>query len=278
MKKLGVLAAGMLFSINAMAIDRPEVPDLDRDSIKLPDGYKIREVESETKLQKLTEDGVDKTCYLKVTLPMLQFPIPAEPSDEEKKVIERIEKVHKHLYNRGESSLRSFLTAVQDNWQCKGNYSTAWTQDLDYNITGVFGHLVSIVYSYYSYTGGAHGYGGYESEIFDFQEGGVVPSGLDQFLKSDLQTLNAIKQMLFLKLRQHQLFDKDFGWNDWQRNIHQMTQIDNFFLTKNGLSFFWNPYEIGSYAEGHYIVALSWEELEPYAIFTKYSAKTPLMQ
>jgi hypothetical protein len=277
MKKLGILATGFMISVSGFAINDDRIPNLSPSEILLPEGYRLRSVISETSLDKLDETGTEGQCSLKIRLPMLQFATPGIPTEDQQKVIDRITNVHKHLYNFGLSSLGSFLSAVQDDYHCTGTWNTSWVEDLDYNITAVFqNNLASVVYTYYTYTGGAHGFSGYASEIFDFELGGIVPPGLDKFLNQS--HLSDILGLLEAKLTQDELFEIDFGWNEWKKEINHMVQIENFFLTDSGISFYWNPYEIGPYAVGHFVVPLTWDELKPYRAVTRYSKVTPLGQ
>jgi hypothetical protein len=46
----------------------------------------------------------------------------------------------------------------------------------------------------------------------------------------------------------------------------------NFFLSREGLGFHWNPYEIAPYSEGHIEVIIPWEKLEP--LLSEYGRET----
>lgn len=120
--------------------------------------------------------------------------------------------------------------------------------------------LVSIVYNKWVYSGGAHGNYVSFSGILDTTNGKIY-SDLSVFIDQSALPglLNTLEKAL---VEQNSDIDPTFGWNTWKAETIDVSMISQFYFTEEGITLFFNPYEIGSYAEGQIEIFLGWNDLK----------------
>lgn len=102
------------------------------------------------------------------------------------------------------------------------------------------------------YYGAAHGFG--YSRYFHFNDITGKEIGLEQL--SDSFELTLLTNFTLRKLQQ----EMNHEWDDSISNDFFLTE--NFLLTNEGISFYYDAYEIGPYAMGYPEISLSWLEIE----------------
>lgn len=108
----------------------------------------------------------------------------------------------------------------------------------------------SYIITSYEYTGGAHGYTSNAYYTVDPKSGRAIQEA-DIFVDDYKEQLaKAIKDELLRKNKEDDFF-----------SINEVVGNGNFIITKQGLRYCYNPYEIAPYAFGTVIVDLPWENL-----------------
>ncbi|MBP7134025.1 DUF3298 and DUF4163 domain-containing protein [Patescibacteria group bacterium] len=142
-------------------------------------------------------------------------------------------------------------------------------------------NVLSLILLNYVYSGGAHGIYGYES--FNLR----IPSGqaltLSELVKPDqLKEFTKLVSRKLLAQNEEYLFPesvsdikafiKDTTPLSPEQQREQYGRQGNWYLTDGGITFFYNPYEIASYAAGIQEVSLvfpSWRKMALPAAFTQ---------
>jgi hypothetical protein len=138
-------------------------------------------------------------------------------------------------------------------WEATGKCRLQWQSD----------KIINLVLEYYTFTGGAHGYGATNSAFFDAQTGKNIPN---RQLFTDTISVTSLVEEQFRK----------------QNKIDSKTSLieagyfipkDQFFLPKNiyltqkAVVFHYNPYEMAAFAFGDIEVVIPNEKIEPFLRF-----------
>ena len=128
----------------------------------------------------------------------------------------------------------------------------------------ITGSYAVISRSIYEYLGGAHGYTGISCHVFDMDT-------LEHLSLNDIITGTGFSRLMPLVMTELRLYSeretgRRMGPNDRLSSggLYQTDTIElqQWFPAEEGLCFFWNPYEIASYADGHIFVTVSWNNLQ----------------
>jgi hypothetical protein len=119
---------------------------------------------------------------------------------------------------------------------------------------------LNIEIKHYSYTGGAHGYQGLRSLIFDPETGKSIPNNN---LFKDRNAFKAFAEKKFrakYKIPENQPINATgFQFEDEKFELPQ-----NIFYTDKGLLLYYNPYEAASYSDGPKELLLSYKDVNEY--------------
>lgn len=107
--------------------------------------------------------------------------------------------------------------------------------------------VVCMDFSYYEYTGGAHGNSGGQSYCFNLKSGKQI-------------TLNDIFLNGYDTILNH-LTDSILGG---ESDLDSVNFNDDFSVSPEGISFNYDPYEIASYAGGSFFAFIPWSRLNPW--------------
>ncbi len=136
--------------------------------------------------------------------------------------------------------------------------SIGWEANMKGKIIFQTENLLNIKIEYYIFTGGAHGYFGMKSLLFDIRNG---KSLTHQDLFMDLAKLERYVEEQFRKYFQ-------IGENQSINATGFMFEDDTFhlpeniFFTDEGLLFHYNVYEISSYADGYQTFVISYDQVD----------------
>lgn len=114
-------------------------------------------------------------------------------------------------------------------------------------------HYISFVNTLYAYTGGAHG-----NKIEDYYTFSLKTNQLinaDSFFKNN--SCDAI-----LKLQKLALKEKAEDMSEFY--LEGLTCTLNFYITKKGVLFHYNQYEIASYASGSFDILIKTQDISPF--------------
>lgn len=112
--------------------------------------------------------------------------------------------------------------------------------EVKYNKNG----RISIVMTYYFYTGGIHGYGYKEAYNYDLVEGKEL-SLQDLFIK-DVNAYNLVKE----EVTKQMLKEEEFIYFDSINTVNNYTEPFNFYFNEEGVVIWFGEYEVASYSRG----------------------------
>lgn len=133
-----------------------------------------------------------------------------------------------------------------------------WTYEMASTATRRHDKVVSVLVETYSYLGGAHGIGVKRTYNFGFVAG--KPKRLSL---ADCLVGSSSMRELRLRLLEKAMNTPGTDWIE-EGEVRDFTkeQLDRFWIGKDGLTFEFNPYELGSYASGPFSFKFSWSELK----------------
>ena len=156
--------------------------------------------------------------------------------------------------------VHSFIKSYEDMQKEFPKDTFGWEGKLEGSVDYQSENILNILIHHYTYTGGAHGYQGIRSLIFDSKTGKTITN--EQLFKD----VNAFTKFAELKFRTAYKIPQNDGINSTglmfedEKFALPMTLIFN----KTGLLLYYNSYEAASYADGPKEIQLTFKELEPY--------------
>lgn len=140
-----------------------------------------------------------------------------------------------------DSAFEFYNASLKENYEFR-SYESAETFDVTYNKN----KIISLLSSNYLYTGGAHP---------DHAQTGIVYD-LNTNKKLELidilnKTQDEIKQMFIDGFSEMIDADTESYFEDAKETVAKNSDTINFYLSKDSLVFFFNPYEIAPYAAGN---------------------------
>ncbi len=158
--------------------------------------------------------------------------------------------------------LNSFIGSYEELRKEYPKESFSWEAKIEGRVAYRSDSIINIEIEHYTFTGGAHGYQGKRSLIFDPETGKSIPK--DQLLKD----LNSFRAFAEKKFRIKYNIPENRSINDtgllFEGDKFYLPQ--NIFFTSQGLLLYYNPYEAASYAEGPKELLLSYKELKDYLL------------
>lgn len=127
----------------------------------------------------------------------------------------------------------------------------------NYSITYNKNNILNIVYSGYDYTGGAHGMPLQESEVYDLCTGEQLK--LADFLAVEEKTFHDRLYAEFEK-RYNENPDNFFEGDSLTYMNDGITLDMNFHLGRDGITYYFYPYEVSFYAAGFIETTIPWSD------------------
>lgn len=165
-----------------------------------------------------------------------------------------IDKLNSNLFVDFEKEFKKELSDLDDN-----------NNDFDYvsrnNISQVSffdDEIINFVKSTYVYSGGAHGNYGYNAEVYSLKTGEKIDYYSNMFINNDDIKL---KEVIYTAL-----LEKYTG-EDAPAFLSSDPEGLGFryYVSPNGITFHWDPYEIGPYAQGSFEVTVPFAKLIEFA-------------
>lgn len=150
-----------------------------------------------------------------------------------------------------------YLDALKDEKPEQENYSLNWAESSSMSIVFNENSVLSVAFTQYSFSGGAHGNYGSKLVSYDLQKKKTVELS-DIFKPNYKPMLNAALE---------RAARRQFGLTAKQKLsaaflVEKIEANDNFCITRKGILFDYVPYEIASYAQGEIQLFVSFEELK----------------
>jgi hypothetical protein len=134
----------------------------------------------------------------------------------------------------------------------------AWEYTEQMDIESLSGRWLVIGRLIDTFTGGAHGMSQKTYYVVD-REGPRALSWEELF--TDPQSPE-LRRLILAGLRERSGLDEKASLSSGAYFEDEPAMTANFFLSRKGIGFHWNPYEIAPYSEGHIEVIIPWEKLE----------------
>lgn len=137
-----------------------------------------------------------------------------------------------------------------------------WEAKIEGSIKYQTDSILNIEINHYAYTGGAHGYQGLRSLLFDPKTGKAITN--NQLFKDS----NAFKAFAEKKFRSKYKIPENHSINATKFMFEgdQFQLPINIFYTDKGLLLYYNRYEIAAYADGPKELLIPYEELKNFLI------------
>lgn len=127
-------------------------------------------------------------------------------------------------------------------------FEADWTLQQDVSVIWADEQLLSIESQRNEYAGGAHGSNRVDLMTVDLATGNLL--SLNKAFKLGYESeLNSLADAIFRQLNGLTL-DDDYEANGFSFAGNQFALNDNFAFVKNGIRFYFNPYEVAAYARG----------------------------
>ena len=156
--------------------------------------------------------------------------------------------------------LTSFINSYDKLQKEFPNDKFGWEADIKGSVKYQSENILNIEINHYTYTGGAHGYQGLRSLLFDINTGKSISN--DQLFTNR----EAFKAFAEKKFRAKYKIPANKPINAtglmFEKEKFQLPQ--NIFFTDKGLLLYYNSYEVASYADGTKEILLSYKEVNDY--------------
>ncbi|HEX8562324.1 MAG TPA: DUF3298 domain-containing protein [Flavobacterium sp.] len=158
--------------------------------------------------------------------------------------------------------LRSFIAAYEKMQREAPDELIGWEGDIEGRILYQSDAVLNIEIKHYTFTGGAHGYSGLRSLLFDPETGKSIPvsalfndvAGFTRFAERQFREENKIPEGVPINSA-GLMFEKE-----------KFHLPQNIFFTHDGILLYYNAYEIASFAEGAKELLLPYEKVDKYLV------------
>lgn len=156
----------------------------------------------------------------------------------------------------------SFITTFESTREEYPDSTFGWDAKIEGNVIYQSNDIVNLEIDHYTFTGGAHGFEGKQSLLFDPNTGKKIPN------RSLFQNYVAFKKMVEKSFRKKYNIPMDGNINQtgciFEDNEFQLPK--NIFFTSDGLLLHYNQYEAAAYAEGPKTLFLPYNSIKQYLI------------
>lgn len=212
---------------------------------------------------------IEKTLKLDTgeTVQELDFKIPQFKEDTQASR-QNNEIIMKIAENEFKTAQMYYNTVIQSEEALKSirDKSTAFVSgySMIYEVTFANDRIADILISGYEYTGGAHGMPWRKNLVLNRIEGGKLT--LKDLYPDSLDTVLEARNKAFEELIQNS-GDNEF-FKSALETVQKNTKDDgNYYLTEEGISFYYAPYELGPYSRGYVDVVVPYGSLPPSTYF-----------
>jgi len=165
----------------------------------------------------------------------------------------KVKEISQNLFSADSAEFFKSLADYTSMWSKDDSFpSFPFYYDVDTRIASLSGDFISLVEIRYQYTGGAHGmtnYKTYTAEVSDKKNGTIN--------LRDLFIPGSPWQTVLSSLVWKEVYDRGGQQPYWDLTEKiPLKYLDNFTLSDAGLTLYFDPYILGCYAEGPYVVTI----------------------
>ena len=141
-----------------------------------------------------------------------------------------------------------------------GTYSYNWENSTRSGVIYNEGGILSVTSFFYEYSGGAHGNYGEGYTVFDVSGGDTI--GIKDIFAPGFE--NKLNTIIEQRVKSEYKIPQGGSLEEAGFLVEDgIKYTDNFYLTKSGIGFLYNPYEIAAYSLGQIKVFIPYNELKP---------------
>ncbi len=117
--------------------------------------------------------------------------------------------------------------------------------------------VLSLEYYNYGFTGGAHGLSLSKFQVLNLKDGHII--SLDEIFRDDFK--NDLRDIINSSARKKYKLERNQGLTNAGFFIDFLDPTDNFYVTKDGIGFYYNQYEVAPFALGPVEIFVSYRDL-----------------
>lgn len=180
-----------------------------------------------------------------------RYPVLAATSNARAQVNAEIERFTRDERDR-------FLTDVRNNSGERGKLSPPWEAELSWEICYDSSTLVSLLATGNQFTGGAHEIVYHKPFNYDLRHGKATPIKLSDLFLPKSEFITTLSRLCIAQLK-----GQDAAWvTDGQVKSLAEKDLSRFLPAPDGITFIFDPYEVGPWAQGMFRVTISYRELK----------------
>ena len=165
--------------------------------------------------------------------------------------------------NDYKSLSKSFIASYEEMRQKFPNDTFGWEAKIIGNIEFQSDAILNLKIDHYTFTGGAHGYQGYRSLLFNAKTGKAILN--NQLFKNEKEFKAFAEKAFRSKYKIPAEANINATGLMFENDKFQLPQ--NIFYTSEGLLLYYNSYEAASYADGPKEILFSYDEVNKYLNF-----------
>ena len=155
---------------------------------------------------------------------------------------------------------KSFITSYEEMKKTYPEETLGWLAKINADVEHFSDQLVNIKIEHETYTGGAHGYHGFRSLLFNPETGKSIKTS-DLF--TDKNAFLAFAEAAFRK-KYHIDKKRNINSTGLMFENEKFELAINIFYTQQGLLLYYNSYEVASYADGPKEIVFPYESVKKY--------------
>ena len=157
----------------------------------------------------------------------------------------------------------SFIASYEEMHKKFPDETYGWEGKITGNVEFKSDQIINIKLDHYTFTGGAHGYQGFRSLLFNAKTGKTIFS--DQIFKNEKEFKAFAEKAFREKYKIPAKSNINATGLMFENDKFQLPQ--NIFYTEEGLLLYYNSYEAASYADGPKEILFPYEEVSKYLIY-----------
>ncbi|OXA94985.1 DUF3298 and DUF4163 domain-containing protein [Flavobacterium hercynium] len=202
-----------------------------------------------------------------IDIPVAQN-IPVVADSINKKIFRTVEEIvsfeEKQLNSTDYNQLiNSFISYYEEMHEKFPNETFGWEAKITGDIEFQSDQLLNIKIEHYTFTGGAHGYQGFRSLLFDFKTGKTIFT--NQLFKNPAEFRAFAEKEFRLKYQIPEKENINATGLMFENDTFQLPQ--NIFYTEDGLLLYYNSYEAASYADGPKEILFPYDKVRKFLLY-----------
>ncbi|MBF4466017.1 DUF3298 and DUF4163 domain-containing protein [Flavobacterium sp. LC2016-12] len=157
----------------------------------------------------------------------------------------------------------SFIESYEEMHKKFPSETFGWEGKIKGNVEFESAQIINIKIDHYTFTGGAHGYQGYRSLLFNPKTGKIIFS--DQIFKNEKEFKAFAEKRFRSKYKIPAKANINSTGLMFENDKFQLPQ--NIFYTEEGLLLYYNSYEAASYADGPKELLFPYDEVNKFLLY-----------